>query len=42
MAYDQVSAFRQRVSIGSIMVTKLDGHGKGGGALSAYASTVSS
>jgi signal recognition particle subunit SRP54 len=42
MAYDQVSAFKQRVSIGSIIVTKLDGHGKGGGALSAYSSPASS
>jgi hypothetical protein len=35
MAYDHVLAFKQSVSIGSIIVTKLDGHAKGGGALSA-------
>lgn len=34
-AYDQALAFRNRVDIGSVIVTKLDGHAKGGGALSA-------
>ncbi|ELR15555.1 signal peptide binding domain containing protein [Acanthamoeba castellanii str. Neff] len=36
-AYDQVLAFKQRIRIGSIIVTKLDGHARGGGALSAVA-----
>ncbi len=36
-AYDQVLAFKERIRIGSIIVTKLDGHARGGGALSAYA-----
>lgn len=35
-AYDQALAFKQKVGIGSIIMTKLDGHAKGGGALSAY------
>lgn len=33
--YDQAAAFAQSVSVGSVIVTKLDGHAKGGGALSA-------
>lgn len=36
-AMDQALAFRNAVSVGSVIVTKLDGHAKGGGALSAYA-----
>ncbi|KAL6080529.1 Signal recognition particle [Balamuthia mandrillaris] len=40
-AYDQASAFKQKVGIGSIIITKLDGHAKGGGALSAVAATQS-
>jgi signal recognition particle subunit SRP54 len=40
-AYDQALAFKQRVAIGSIIITKLDGHAKGGGALSAVAATRS-
>jgi signal recognition particle subunit SRP54 len=35
-AFDQAQAFKQKVGIGSIIMTKLDGHAKGGGALSAY------
>jgi signal recognition particle subunit SRP54 len=31
----QARAFSQAISIGSVIVTKLDGHAKGGGALSA-------
>jgi signal recognition particle subunit SRP54 len=34
-AHDQATAFKQRVNIGSVIITKLDGHAKGGGALSA-------
>ncbi|CAF1447765.1 unnamed protein product [Rotaria sordida] len=34
-------AFKSKVDIGSIIVTKLDGHAKGGGALSAIATTKS-
>ncbi|DAZ96753.1 TPA: hypothetical protein N0F65_012330 [Lagenidium giganteum] len=39
--YDQASAFRQTVDVGSVIITKLDGHAKGGGALSAVAATGS-
>lgn len=38
-AHDQASAFKNKVSVGSVIVTKLDGHAKGGGALSAVAAT---
>jgi len=38
-AHDQASAFKSKVSVGSVIVTKLDGHAKGGGALSAVAAT---
>lgn len=31
----QAKAFKDRVNVGSIIITKLDGHAKGGGALSA-------
>lgn len=34
----QAKAFKDRVNIGAIIITKLDGHAKGGGALSAYVS----
>ena len=34
-AFDQAKAFKDKVGIGSIIITKLDGHAKGGGALSA-------
>eukprot|EP00933_Yihiella_yeosuensis_P072076 TRINITY_DN80368_c0_g1_i1.p1 TRINITY_DN80368_c0_g1~~TRINITY_DN80368_c0_g1_i1.p1 ORF type:complete len:519 (+),score=131.99 TRINITY_DN80368_c0_g1_i1:101-1657(+) len=39
--FEQAKAFRQCVDIGSVIVTKLDGHAKGGGALSAVAATDS-
>lgn len=39
--YDQALAFHGAVSVGAIIVTKLDGHAKGGGALSAVAATSS-
>ncbi|KAI8823044.1 uncharacterized protein EV422DRAFT_555475 [Fimicolochytrium jonesii] len=37
----QAKAFKDAVPIGSIIVTKLDGHAKGGGAISAVAATGS-
>ncbi len=40
-AFDQASAFKGKVAVGSVIVTKLDGHAKGGGALSAVAATNS-
>ncbi|KAJ9449076.1 Signal recognition particle 54 kDa protein 2 [Diplonema papillatum] len=40
-AHDQATAFKERVPIGSVIITKLDGHAKGGGALSAVAATKS-
>jgi len=40
-AYDQALAFKQKVKISSVIITKLDGHAKGGGALSAVAATKS-
>ena len=39
--YEQASAFRMAVDVGSVIVTKMDGHAKGGGALSAGAATES-
>lgn len=39
--YDQAQAFRSAVNVGSVIITKLDGHAKGGGALSAVAATDS-
>jgi len=39
--YDQALAFHEAVDVGSVIVTKLDGHAKGGGALSAVAATQS-
>lgn len=39
--YDQALAFQEAVDVGSVIVTKLDGHAKGGGALSAVAATQS-
>jgi signal recognition particle subunit SRP54 len=39
--YEQAKAFHDAVSVGSVIVTKLDGHAKGGGALSAVAATKS-
>ncbi|GIQ81578.1 hypothetical protein KIPB_002557 [Kipferlia bialata] len=38
-AMEQARAFKDRVSIGSVIITKLDGHAKGGGAISAVAAT---
>ena len=38
-AEGQASAFKETVSVGSIILTKMDGAGKGGGALSAIAAT---
>uniref|UniRef100_A0A7S0ZHG9 Signal recognition particle 54 kDa protein n=1 Tax=Timspurckia oligopyrenoides TaxID=708627 RepID=A0A7S0ZHG9_9RHOD len=40
-AYEHAKAFRSRVKVGSVIVTKLDGHAKGGGALSAVSATES-
>lgn len=39
--YDQAKAFADAVPVGSVIITKLDGHAKGGGALSAVAATNS-
>lgn len=40
-ALDQATAFKKAVKVGAVIVTKLDGHTKGGGALSAVAATQS-
>lgn len=37
----QAKAFKESVDVGSIIVTKLDGHAKGGGAISSVAATKS-
>ncbi|KAJ1463076.1 SRP54-type protein [Pelagophyceae sp. CCMP2097] len=37
--HDQALAFHEAVDIGAVVITKLDGHAKGGGALSAVAAT---
>merc|ERR1719183_2614165 len=39
--YEQAKAFADSVSVGSVIITKLDGHARGGGALSAVAATGS-
>jgi signal recognition particle subunit SRP54 len=39
--FDQAKAFADAVKVGSVIITKLDGHAKGGGALSAVAATNS-
>merc|ERR1712232_170016 len=39
--YDQAKAFADAVRVGSVIITKLDGHAKGGGALSAVTATNS-
>lgn len=39
--HDQAKAFSDAVDVGSVIITKLDGHAKGGGALSAVAATGS-
>ncbi|GFP96480.1 signal recognition particle 54 kDa protein 2 [Phtheirospermum japonicum] len=40
-AFDQAQAFKQTVPVGAVIVTKMDGHAKGGGALSTVAATKS-
>ncbi|KAL4440590.1 hypothetical protein ABPG75_003591 [Micractinium tetrahymenae] len=40
-AFDQAKAFHESVDVGQVIITKLDGHAKGGGALSAVAATKS-
>ncbi|WIA37924.1 hypothetical protein OEZ86_001301 [Tetradesmus obliquus] len=40
-AFDQAKAFKESVEVGAVIVTKLDGHAKGGGALSAVSATKS-
>ncbi|KAM1411528.1 hypothetical protein COP1_024211 [Malus domestica] len=40
-AFHQAQAFKQSVTVGAVIVQKLDGHAKGGGALSAVAATKS-
>merc|ERR1712183_210754 len=37
----QAKAFKDKVDVGSVVISKLDGHAKGGGALSAVAATKS-
>jgi len=37
----QARAFKEKVDVGAVIITKLDGHAKGGGALSAVAATNS-
>lgn len=39
--YDQALAFKKAVKVGSVIITKLDSHAKGGGAISAVAATES-
>ncbi|KAF6172584.1 hypothetical protein GIB67_002357 [Kingdonia uniflora] len=38
-AFDQAQALMQSVSVGATIITKIDGHAKGGGALSAVTAT---
>ena len=38
-AMGQATAFKGAVNVGSVIMTKMDGHAKGGGALSAYVLT---
>lgn len=40
-AYDQAQAFKQSVAVGAVIISKMDGHAKGGGALGAVAATKS-
>ncbi|WVZ99189.1 hypothetical protein U9M48_044522 [Paspalum notatum var. saurae] len=40
-AFDQAQAFKQSASVGAVIITKMDGHAKGGGALSAVSATKS-
>jgi signal recognition particle subunit SRP54 len=39
--YGQAKAFKESVRVGSVIITKLDGHAKGGGSLSAVSATES-
>jgi len=39
--FGQAKAFKESVRVGSVIITKLDGHAKGGGSLSAVAATES-
>lgn len=39
--FGQAKAFKESVKVGSVIITKLDGHAKGGGSLSAVAATKS-
>lgn len=39
--FAQAEAFNKAVNVGSVIITKMDGHSKGGGALSAVAATKS-
>lgn len=36
----QARAFKEKVDVASVIVTKLDGHAKGGGALSAWVNEI--
>lgn len=40
-AFDQARAFKECVEVGAVIMTKMDGHAKGGGALSAVSATAS-
>ncbi|MCH84848.1 signal recognition particle 54 kDa protein 2-like, partial [Trifolium medium] len=40
-AFGQAQAFKQSVAVGAVIITKMDGHAKGGGSLSAVAATKS-
>lgn len=40
-AHDQAAAFKETVQVGQVIITKMDGHARGGGALSAVAATKS-
>ncbi|KAH9611916.1 hypothetical protein KSS87_003061 [Heliosperma pusillum] len=40
-AFEQAQAFKQSVAVGAVIITKMDGHAKGGGVLSAVAATKS-
>jgi len=40
-AFDQAKAFKDSVEVGAVIMTKMDGHAKGGGALGAVAATKS-
>eukprot|EP00756_Hemistasia_phaeocysticola_P058069 Hpha_TRINITY_DN34683_c0_g1::TRINITY_DN34683_c0_g1_i1::g.21047::m.21047/K03106/SRP54, ffh; signal recognition particle subunit SRP54 len=40
-AHEQATAFKEKTPVGSVIITKLDGNAKGGGALSAVAATES-